>query len=389
MRKFLLYSLFLGLILFTLEANTNTFKMTSDTVNLFKFLNRYNIKYEYDPLLRKVSIDNNKIEITSGFKFYRNGREVVKSRETSQNKQDGFYVSPDVLKDISKTLLNNKIDIIEAHNNINIFDKSQEHNALTLLKNKQTINENRNYKLDVIVIDLGHGGSDPGSIGNNLLEKNVVLETGLKLEQVLKKRFPKIEIIMTRTNDIFHSLQKRSEIANEAIGLDTDNPKNGLFISLHANASFSKSARGFEVFFLSAQEATEYARAVSMFEHSVNVRFNNIDEKKYDNYPKTDYYYMLIEQYQKESKYFAQLIVDEVYNIKSVHKRSIPVNNALFYVLKGSIMPSVLVELGFVTNKDDAKLISSKKFQDDVSQAIADALDKYINEFEKTKGFTK
>jgi N-acetylmuramoyl-L-alanine amidase len=362
--------------------------MQGDTINIFKFLNIYDIQYDYDPILKKLTVDK-KIEIVDGFEYYKNQKNIKKSDKISQNKSDGFYVSIDVLKDISKTILEDKVDIIEDKGSINIFNKTEEEKLKDFPKNKQTINENRNYKIDVIIIDLGHGGKDPGTIGNNLLEKNIILETGLELEKEFKKQFPNIDIVITRNTDVFHTLQKRAEIANKAAALDTKNPKNAIFISIHANASFNKSAKGLEVFFLKSQESSEYARAVSMFEHSASVRFNNVDSQKYTDYTKTAYYYMLIEQYQKESQLFAQMVVDETYKIKGVSKRSTPVQTAFFYVLKGSVMPSILIELGFLTNADDAKLLKSKKFQQDVSKSIATALKKYIKEFEDTKGFTK
>ena len=98
---------------------------------------------------------------------------------------------------------------------------------------------------------------------------------------------------------------------------------------------------------------------------------------------------MLIEQYQKESRLLAESITKEVHKVSGVARRTKPVQNALFYVLKGAIMPSTLIELGFITNPEDAKLMSTKETRLKMVKATADGIKKYIEVFEETKGFTK
>ena len=245
--------------------------------------------------------------------------------------------------------------------------------------------------ITAIIIDAGHGGKDPGSIGiNKIKEKDIVLSFSLELKEELKKMLPNVDIVLTRDKDTYPTLQERYKIANTAAKIETDKPENALFISVHANASLSPSAKGFEAYFITAQESSEYARAVSMLENSALVKFDKIDASKYEeNSSQLTHNYMLVEQYQKESRLLAQSIVDEVYKVSGISKRNKPVQNALFYVLKGSIMPSTLIEIGFITNEEDAKFMNIKETRIKMVKATALGIKKFIKEFEDTKGFIK
>ena len=234
--------------------------------------------------------------------------------------------------------------------------------------------------ITAIIIDAGHGGKDPGSIGiNKIKEKDIVLSFSLELKEELKKILPNVDIVLTRDKDTYPTLQERYKIANTAAKIETDKPENALFISVHANASLSPSAKGFEAYFITAQESSEYARAVSMLENSALVKFDKIDASKYEeNSSQLTHNYMLVEQYQKESRLLAQSIVDEVYKVSGISKRNKPVQNALFYVLKGSIMPSTLIEIGFITNEEDAKFMNTKETRIKMVKATALGIKKFI-----------
>ena len=245
--------------------------------------------------------------------------------------------------------------------------------------------------ITAIIIDAGHGGKDPGSIGiNKIKEKDIVLSFSLELKEELKKILPNVDIVLTRDKDTYPTLQERYKIANTAAKIETDKPENALFISVHANASLSPSAKGFEAYFITAQESSEYARAVSILENSALVKFDKVDASKYEeNSSQLTHNYMIVEQYQKESRLLAQSIVDEVYKVSGISKRNKPVQNALFYVLKGSIMPSTLIEIGFITNEEDAKFMNTKETRIKMVKATALGIKKFIKEFEDTKGFSE
>ena len=243
--------------------------------------------------------------------------------------------------------------------------------------------------ITTIIIDAGHGGKDPGSIGiNKLKEKDIVLSFSLELKEELKKVLPNVDIFLTRDKDIYPTLQERYKIANSSAKINLEKSKNALFISVHANASLSPNAKGFEAYFITAQESSEYARAVSILENSALVKFDKVDASKYEeNASQLTHNYMLVEQHQKESRMLAQSIVDEVYKVSGVSKRNKPVQNALFYVLKGSLMPSTLIEIGFITNEEDAKFMNTKETRIKMVKATATGIKKFIKEFEESKGF--
>ena len=245
--------------------------------------------------------------------------------------------------------------------------------------------------ITTIIIDAGHGGKDPGSIGiNKLKEKDIVLSFSLELKEELKKVLPNVDIFLTRDKDIYPTLQERYKIANSSAKINLEKSKNALFISVHANASLSPNAKGFEAYFITAQESSEYARAVSILENSALVKFDKVDASKYEeNASQLTHNYMLVEQHQKESRMLAQSIVDEVYKVSGVSKRNKPVQNALFYVLKGSLMPSTLIEIGFITNEEDAKFMNTKETRIKMVKATATGIKKFIKEFEESKGFTE
>lgn len=283
-------------------------------------------------------------------------------------------------------------NIISAQNNDKIKLDNLKIKAEDLKKTFNPVANKFNEKtITAIIIDAGHGGKDPGSIGiNKLKEKDVVLSFSLELKEELKKILPNVDIVLTRDKDIYPTLQERYKIANGAAKINTDKAKNSLFISVHANASLNPNAKGFEAYFITAQESSEYARAVSILENSALVKFDKIDISKYEeNSSQLTHNYMLVEQHQKESRLLAKSIVDEVYKINGVFKRNKPVQNALFYVLKGSIMPSTLIEIGFITNEEDAKFMNTKETRIKMVKATATGIKKFIEEFEKTKGFTK
>ena len=275
-------------------------------------------------------------------------------------------------------------DKIKLNNlNIKVEDLKEAFNPAVSKFSEKTIS--------TIIIDPGHGGKDPGAVGvNKLFEKDIVLAFSLELKEELEDLLPNVKIVLTRTGDTYPTLEKRFEIANNAAKINTDKAKNALFVSVHANASFSPNARGFETYFVSAQESSEYARAVSMFENEALVKFDNIDPSKYEkDSSQITHNYMLVEQYQKESKLLAESITEQVLKVSGVARRTKPVQNALFYVLKGAVMPSTLIELGFITNPTDAKFMNTKETRLKMVKATAKGIKQYIELFEKTKGFTK
>lgn len=251
--------------------------------------------------------------------------------------------------------------IITIHNKV--FSKSDQ--------NKKNIDK---WNFDVVVIDAGHGGKDPGAIGiNSIKEKDVTLAIALKLGEIIKKEMPDVSIIYTRKNDTFIDLYKRGKIANENNGK--------LFISIHCNSTKKKpsDASGAEVYLLRPGR-TEEAIEIAETENSV-IKYED-NPQRYEKL--TDENFILVSMahsaYMKYSEKFAGLLHKEFeLNLKL---KSRGVKQAGFYVLVGASMPSVLVETGFISNKDDAKFLKSTSGQNQIAQSIFSSIKTYRKYYE-------
>ncbi len=230
--------------------------------------------------------------------------------------------------------------------------------------------EKLKWMLDVIVIDPGHGGHDPGSIGvNGTLEKDVALGISAKLGRLIKQKLPEVEVLYTRTSDKFVELYKRGKFANEA--------KGKLFISIHCNSHEQKpsSPKGFEIYLLrpgkiaAAIRVAEKENEVVQLEENFSSRYQRITE---DNF-------ILLTLAQsghlKQSEKFAEILEKEM--SKKLETDSRGVKQAGFYVLVGASMPNVLVETGYLSNTGEEEVLSSQDGQQTIAKSIFEAIRLY------------
>ncbi len=279
---------------------------------------------------------------------------------------------------------NNKNNYPIVENNLNNYQKSSK--EVTKIS---SVNDNKKArslpganKISVIVIDPGHGGKDPGAIGQKgLREKDVVLKVGLKVRKILKEKLKNknIQIVMTRNKDIFIPLKKRAEIANSYVNKN----RAGIFISIHANASIRKKSHGIETFVLSPVASDDEARAVAAMENGI---IDSGNKKKVDTVSRI-LSQMLSYEYIRESIELAKF-VNNGYRKHLPGKTEIRgIKKALFYVLEGSFMPAILTEIGFVTNRKEEKLLRTDTYQTYIARAIADGIIKFIKWYESNNGF--
>lgn len=228
--------------------------------------------------------------------------------------------------------------------------------------------------IDVIVIDAGHGGSQSGAVGQkSTREKDVALSISKELAKLIRKD-KQFKVIMTRDRDKTVSLEERADIANKAAC--------DLFISIHANSSLKKHIRGWNVFFL-AQAKNDSARAVEQFENSAFLRERALTEDVSDeqNDPIMSILSeMIMTEFQAESHDFA-LMCDREFR-KKLKTTARGVDQAGFFVLNKVYAPSVLVETGFISNKQDEKLLKNKKYQKKVAQSIYNAIKRFKYKYE-------
>jgi N-acetylmuramoyl-L-alanine amidase len=234
--------------------------------------------------------------------------------------------------------------------------------------------------IEAIVIDAGHGGKDPGGIGyDSVREKDIVLAVARELDKELRRRFRDKEVVLTRRDDTFISLEDRGSFANRI-----DPGKNPIFISIHANVSFSKNVDGYETYFLSLDSFGEEARDVASRENSV-LDFEIEDAG--------DYIEEIINrivdiEYRRESRLLAQYIQGGIERRVNGESKNRGVKSAFFYVLKESKMPAVLVEIGFVTNGEEAQRLLQPDYQRRMARGISDGVEEFIAAFSKSEGFT-
>ncbi len=225
----------------------------------------------------------------------------------------------------------------------------------------------------VVVLDAGHGGKDPGNRGNGFYEKKISLKVALLVGDILKRS--NLKVIYTRKKDEFITLNKRADIANKY--------QADLFISIHCD-SHSSNAYGAGTFVLGLH-ANERNFRVAQKENSV-IFLEEDYIQKYEgfdpNNPESVISLVLMqEEYLDQSILIASLIQNNF--VKNLKRKNRTVKQAGFLVLRNTYMPSVLVELGFLTNKKEGSYLNSKKGQKDMSKTIADAIIKYKNQISK------
>jgi N-acetylmuramoyl-L-alanine amidase len=235
----------------------------------------------------------------------------------------------------------------------------------------------------VVVLDAGHGGKDSGTPGTKrykTAEKDIALDVSLALGKLINKHLPDVKVLYTRTKDVYPTLNKRAVFANEE--------KADLFISIHCNAQpgGKRNAYGSETFVLGLHKNAANLE-VAKRENSVIYQEDNYEEtyKNFDpNSPESIIGLILAqEDYLDHSIELANYIETE---FKVTGKRkSRGVKQAGLYVLAYTYMPSVLVELGFLTNNNEEDYLNSKKGKQIMTKSLFNAIKKYVNSVYKNK----
>lgn len=224
-----------------------------------------------------------------------------------------------------------------------------------------------------IMIDPGHGGRDPGTLksweteeGNfTLYEKDIVLACSLQLAEALRRTYPDKEILLTRDDDTYPTLKDRTDMAN-ALHLEEDEAM--LFISIHANASFNPEARGFEIWYL----PQDFRRRVLAPEES--------EGKPEKVLPVLNR--LLEEEFARESRNLAEeilLSMDEAVGHLTENRGT---KEESWYVVRNARMPAVLLELGFVTNKEEARLLSQEDYLKKITRGVYNGVVRFLNDYE-------
>lgn len=235
--------------------------------------------------------------------------------------------------------------------------------------------ESERGKLKTVIIDPGHGGKDTGARGKFNLEKDIVLDIGIKVREYLNKYLPGLNVIMTRDKDVFIPLNERARIANEN--------KADLFVSIHANSISNSRIYGAETFVLGLHRSEENLE-VAKEENSVIVLEDDY-KSKYEGFdPNSTESYIIFELMQNvyldQSIGFASAVQKQFEERVGRHNRG--VKQAGFLVLRETSMPGVLVEVGFLSNQYEERFVASEEGKVYLASAIFRAIRDYKNRYD-------
>lgn len=240
--------------------------------------------------------------------------------------------------------------------------------------------ERQGPSISTIVIDPGHGGRDPGAIGTHgfagndgkMFEKDVTLNIAQILSSMMSLDYPDTNIILTRDDDTYLTLENRTDIANN---IETNDNEAIIFISIHVNASFNSGAKGFEVWYLPTNFRRDLLTESEKADLSDDLMplFNAMKE----------------DEFSHESIYLARAIsegMDDAIGDFSVN-RGLKEEN--FFVVRNSRMPAVLIETGFISNPTEAAQLLDLEYLQNLASGIYNGIRTFIEDFESSKGFTE
>lgn len=230
-------------------------------------------------------------------------------------------------------------------------------------------------KVSVVVIDPGHGGKDPGTSGKKFKEKEVALKIALLFGNYIEKNLPNVRVIYTRKDDRYLDLNQRAEIANKS--------KADVFVCIHANSAPRPEVHGTETYVMGLHK-TEQNFQVSKRENSVML----LDEKYKENYegfdPASPESYILFSLAQSAFQESSLKLADKVETQfrSKAGRKSNGVKQAGFWVLWKTTMPSILTEVGFLTNSNEEAYLGSPEGQEAIANALFRAFKEYKSQLE-------
>lgn len=231
-------------------------------------------------------------------------------------------------------------------------------------------------QLKTVILDPGHGGKDSGALGRSSKEKDIVLDIALQVKEYLNQYLPQVNVVMTRDKDVFVPLNERAKIANES---DAD-----LFVSIHANSISTSRIYGAETFVLGlhrSEENLEVAKkenSVIVLEEDYKAKYEGFDPNSTESYI---IFELMQNVYLDQSIGFASAVQKQFRERVGRHDRG--VKQAGFLVLRETSMPGVLVEVGFLSNRDEERFMNSKNGKVYLASAIFRAIRDYKEHFDE------
>lgn len=370
-------------------ADTPTLYFTNSIIDIFSFSDSLGGKVQYDPYKAKITITfgTNVLEFFENREFFIvNSNFVFPTLGGLIRTNLNYYLKFSVVDAIVSFLkvecrvVNHISDIVRTEVESSLPGNIERTNERDMVWNFRVAGGDRTntdfIPIKFVVVDAGHGGKDPGAIHNGIREKDLNLVYAKMVASELSKRLASkgVDVVLTRMGDIYLSLEQRARIVNDLLRRTGGY---GLFISIHQNASPVRTKKGMEIYFVSDEEVDDNTREVLAFENS----FIPKEEIK-----KASELEKIIGKIRSVALMEESKILSE-----KLSKYIVPtplVRGAPFYVIKYIPVPSVLVEVGYISNQEEVSLLTSDTYVTKVSQALSEGIIRFIEEYNKTKGFT-
>lgn len=316
---------------------------------LISLCNNQNINWQYDSYSRLIILtkDNHRISLMLGDSL--------------------------VLVDSRPQHLKHPVDFYQGSIMVPYSFKEQILDVLFPEKRVSVISRKLPINIKKVIIDAGHGGTDPGAIGRTgLREKDINLDIAKRLSSLF--RAEGVQVVMTRSTDTLIPLPKRVEIANNS-GAD-------IFLSIHSNANRVRGLNGFEVYYISTS-VSDSVRALKAAKNA-SLDFSSSCFASHSLNLKATLWDMIYTYDRAESIKLAQAICQDIN--RNLDTKIIGVKGAGFYVLKGARIPAVLIEVGFLSNREEERMLKNSYYRQKIAEGIREGVRTYSRENTFAKG---
>lgn len=323
---------------------------------------------QFSPDTVRVVLDIESIDSYKIFSFPDPFRVVIDVRGKGREKKQAPRKQPKISVVRKKTTIpDRQVPILKDNKKVAINKGRKQRSVVASVPTGKHLSLAQQLGLGVkkIVIDPGHGGKDPGAMAFGMKEKDIVLDIAKRLAPVLQSQLG-CEVILTRNNDTFIALEERTAIAN------TENAD--LFVSLHINAHPSAKVRGLETYYLNLSTNAEAMRVAAMENATSTHQMSDLQDILSDIMKNSK-----VEESSRLAQQVHNSILSEAQAKGYASIKNLGVKQAPFYVLIGAEMPAILLEVAFITNRDDATNLKDKGFLKMLTQEIAEGIKAYIN----------
>ncbi|MGC8870594.1 MAG: N-acetylmuramoyl-L-alanine amidase family protein [Brevinematia bacterium] len=372
-----------------------TFYLTNGAIDIISFATNLGGDVSYDPYKSKITLswNTNIVEFFENRDFFIVNSNFVLPLPNGLIKSNYNYYLPFSAFDaiISFFRIQCEVKNYSSVFSSNFFlpqlqdvkkEEDRKYTNYSLMKDQTSVStnvvSNTNYvPFKFIIIDAGHGGKDPGAIHNGVKEKDLNLLFAKEIYNVLRPQLEAkgIKVVLTRNSDVYITLEDRVKMANALL----KNTKGyGLFISIHQNASPIISKKGTEIYYVSDTAADDESRSVLAFENS----FIPKDEIK--NISELERVIGKIRSValMEESKILSRFLENSMSSLNPLLK------GAPFYVIKYIPVPSVLIEVGYISHPEEVKKLKDPSFIKNFALLVSEGILKFISDYNITQGFT-